>query len=100
MGDVVGQPKSKDSSGRGMDGGKVTYEGVEYDHVFHIDVDEGVVLKLPYNKGQDPYKGTFAQMIVQIYITYWQYVHSLQSPKTSFTNTTYHKTICSRLPTS
>ena len=32
------------------------FEGVEYDHVFHIDIDEGVVLKLPYNNGQDPYK--------------------------------------------
>ena len=56
VGDVVGQPKSKDSSGRGKDGGKVMYEGVEYDHVFHIDIDEGVVLKLPYNIGQDPFQ--------------------------------------------
>ena len=32
------------------------FEGVEYDHVFHIDIDEGVVLKLPYNNGQDPYR--------------------------------------------
>jgi phospholipase A-2-activating protein len=55
VGDVVGQPKGKDSSGRGKDGGKITFEGVEYDHVFHIDVDEGIVLKLPYNNGQDPY---------------------------------------------
>ena len=38
-----------------MGGGRVTFEGVEYDHVFHIDIDEGVVLKLPYNNGQDPY---------------------------------------------
>ena len=56
VGDVVGQPKSKDSSGKGKDGGKVMYEGVEYDHVFHIDIDEGVVLKLPYNIGQDPFQ--------------------------------------------
>ncbi len=32
------------------------FEGVEYDHVFHIDIDEGVVLKLPYNNGQEPYR--------------------------------------------
>ena len=32
------------------------FEGVEYDHVFHIDIDEGVVLKLPYNNGQDPFR--------------------------------------------
>ena len=29
---------------------------MEYDHVFSIDIDEGVVLKLPYNNGQDTYK--------------------------------------------
>jgi len=56
IGDVVGQPKTSDPSGRGKDGGRVTFEGVEYDHVFHIDIDEGVVLKLPYNNGQDTYK--------------------------------------------
>ena len=72
---MVGQPKNKDPSGRGLQGGKVMYEGVEYgkiiffpffskimllwifiDHVFHIDIDEGVVLKLPYNNGEDPYE--------------------------------------------
>jgi len=31
---------------------KTLYEGVEYDYVFNIDIDDGVVLKLPYNKGQ------------------------------------------------
>lgn len=56
IGDYVGQPKKKDPSGRGLGGGRVTYEGVEYDHVFNIDIDEGVVLKLPYNNDQDPYK--------------------------------------------
>ena len=30
VGDVVGQPKNKDPSGRGLQGGKVMYEGVEY----------------------------------------------------------------------
>ena len=40
VGDVVGQPKAKDPSGRGLQGGKVTYEGSEYDHVFHIDIGE------------------------------------------------------------
>ena len=38
VGDVVGEPKSKDPSGKGKDGGRVTYEGVEYDHVFSIDI--------------------------------------------------------------
>ena len=56
VGDVVGQPKTKDPSGRGLQGGKVMYEGKEYDHVFHIDIDEGVVLKLPYNNGEEPYE--------------------------------------------
>ena len=56
VGDVVGQPKSKDPSGRGLKGGKVMYEGKEYDHVFHIDIDEGVVLKLPYNNGEEPFE--------------------------------------------
>lgn len=55
VGDVVGEPKSKDPSGKGKDGGRVTYEGVEYDHVFSIDIADGVVLKLPYNIGQDPF---------------------------------------------
>lgn len=32
------------------------YEGKEYDHVFHIDIDEGVVLKLPYNNGEEPFE--------------------------------------------
>ena len=31
------------------------FEGKEYDHVFHIDIDEGVVLKLPYNCTEEPY---------------------------------------------
>ena len=56
VGDVIGQPKKPNPSGRGKDGGKVFFEGQEYDHVFHIDIDEGVVLKLPYNNGQDPYR--------------------------------------------
>lgn len=56
VGDVIGQPDSADKTGRGKDGGRVMFEGVEYDHVFHIDIDEGVVLKLPFNNGQDPYR--------------------------------------------
>lgn len=38
------------------------YEGKEYDFVFDIDVDEGKVLKLPYNRDQDPY--TVAQKFI------------------------------------
>ncbi len=54
IGDVVGQP-GKDSGNKfsAPGGGKVTYEGKEYDYVFDIDVEDGVVLKLPYNLDTD-----------------------------------------------
>jgi len=53
IGDVVGEPdKSGETPGPG---GKTMFEGKEYDHVFHIDIDEGVVLKLPYNCTEEPY---------------------------------------------
>merc|ERR1712029_152261 len=52
IGDVVGEPdKSGETAGAG---GKTMFEGEEYDHVFHIDIDEGVVLKLPYNNSEEP----------------------------------------------
>ncbi|XP_001606091.3 phospholipase A-2-activating protein isoform X3 [Nasonia vitripennis] len=36
--------------------GKPTLNGVQYDYVFSVDIEEGKpFLKLPYNKGQDPY---------------------------------------------
>lgn len=37
-------------------GDKTTYEGKSYDFVFSVDVEDGKPpLKLPYNKGEDPY---------------------------------------------
>lgn len=36
--------------------GKPMLNGVQYDYVFSVDIEEGApLLKLPYNKGQDPY---------------------------------------------
>ncbi len=55
IGDVVGEPgKSDGGQGSAPDGGKVTYEGKEYDFVFDIELDDtGGKLKLPYNKSED-----------------------------------------------
>ena len=44
-----------DEDGKGGGNGKVTYMGKEYDYVFKIDIDEGRMLKLPYNVDQDPW---------------------------------------------
>ena len=57
IGDVVGQPEGggKANNGAAPAGGKVTYEGREYDFVFDIDIDDGVVLKLPYNRTDEPW---------------------------------------------
>ena len=52
IGDVVGQPGQK-TNGAAPGGGKVTFEGKEYDYVFDIDIDDGKVLKLPYNRSED-----------------------------------------------
>lgn len=60
IGDVTGSAKGQ--NGAAPDGGKIMYEGKEYDFVFDIDVDEGKVLKLPYNRDQDPY--TVAQKFI------------------------------------
>lgn len=57
----MGQPDGK-TNGAAAGGGKVTYEGQEYDFVFDIDIDEGVVLKLPYNRTDDPW--TAAQKFI------------------------------------
>jgi len=32
-----------------------TYEGVEYDYVFDVELEDGNSRKLPYNRGQNPY---------------------------------------------
>ena len=56
IGDVVGQPEQGASNGfSAPGGGKVTYEGKEYDYVFDIDADNGLMLKLPYNLSVDPW---------------------------------------------
>ena len=48
IGDVVG--------GTPKNSGKQLYNGMEYDYVFSVDIEDGVPpLKLPYNKGQDPF---------------------------------------------
>ena len=47
---MVGQPDT-DGSGAAPGGGKVTFEGQEYDFVFDIDLEDmGRKLKLPYNR--------------------------------------------------
>lgn len=43
-------------AGNSSKGAKQLYNGIEYDYVFDVDVQEGVPpLKLPYNNGQDPW---------------------------------------------
>jgi len=50
IGDVVGQPGKDD----GHKGGKVTFEGKEYDYVWDVELDDtGGKLKLPYNRSED-----------------------------------------------
>lgn len=40
----------------GNDPGKQLYNGVEYDYVFSVDIQDGIPpLKLPYNKSEDPW---------------------------------------------
>ncbi|XP_058792749.1 phospholipase A-2-activating protein isoform X2 [Phymastichus coffea] len=48
IGDVVG--------GNPANSSKTLHNGIEYDYVFSVDIQDGVPpLKLPYNKGQDPW---------------------------------------------
>ncbi|KAG5881794.1 hypothetical protein JTB14_037091 [Gonioctena quinquepunctata] len=50
VGEVLGGTDKDDS-------GKTTYEGKSYDYVFSVDVEDGKPpVKLPFNKGDDPYK--------------------------------------------
>ena len=52
----MGQPEQGASNGfSAPGGGKVTFEGKEYDYVFDIDADNGLMLKLPYNLSVDPW---------------------------------------------
>ncbi|CAL7942520.1 unnamed protein product [Xylocopa violacea] len=51
IGDVMGA-----SGGSAATSGKLLYNGIEYDYVFSVDIQDGVPpLKLPYNNGQDPW---------------------------------------------
>ncbi|XP_011697767.1 PREDICTED: phospholipase A-2-activating protein [Wasmannia auropunctata] len=51
IGDVMGA-----SGGTAATSGKQLYNGIEYDYVFSVDIQDGVPpLKLPYNKNQDPW---------------------------------------------
>ncbi|XP_018497325.1 phospholipase A-2-activating protein [Galendromus occidentalis] len=50
IGDVVGSPDGSSA------GGKIMFEGKEYDHVFNVDIDDNAKpLKLPYNLTDDPW---------------------------------------------
>ncbi|CAG9833993.1 unnamed protein product [Diabrotica balteata] len=50
VGEVLGGTDKNDS-------GKTMYEGQHYDYVFSVDVEDGKPpLKLPFNKGDDPYQ--------------------------------------------
>ncbi|XP_046617824.1 phospholipase A-2-activating protein isoform X1 [Neodiprion virginianus] len=51
VGDVMGA-----SGGSPATSGKQLYNGMEYDYVFSVDIQDGVPpLKLPYNNGDDPW---------------------------------------------
>ncbi|KAL6437279.1 hypothetical protein ACFW04_005056 [Cataglyphis niger] len=51
IGDVMGASGSTAATS-----GKQLYNGIEYDYVFSVDIQDGVPpLKLPYNKGEDPW---------------------------------------------
>lgn len=51
VGDVTGA-----SGGDQQSSGKTLFEGREYDYVFSVDIEDGKpAIKLPYNKGEDPY---------------------------------------------
>lgn len=51
IGNVMGA-----SGGSVATSGKQLYNGIEYDYVFSVDIQDGVPpLKLPYNNDQDPW---------------------------------------------
>lgn len=51
VGDVMGA-----SGGSPATSGKQLHNGIEYDYVFSVDIQDGVPpLKLPYNNGDDPW---------------------------------------------
>jgi phospholipase A-2-activating protein len=56
VGTVVDGPGGGGGGGGGASsGGPGELNGVKYDKVFDIEIDEGVTLKLGYNHGQNPY---------------------------------------------
>lgn len=51
VGDVMGA-----TGGSNESSGKQLHNGIEYDYVFSVDIQDGVpALKLPYNLNQDPW---------------------------------------------
>lgn len=50
VGEVVGG-----AGGSASTSGKVLHEGKEYDFVFDVELDQGTILKLPYNVCEEPY---------------------------------------------
>lgn len=50
VGEVVGG-----AGGSASTSGKILHEGKEYDYVFDVELDQGSILKLPYNVCEDPY---------------------------------------------
>ncbi|KAK9889755.1 hypothetical protein WA026_007136 [Henosepilachna vigintioctopunctata] len=67
VGDVLGEKKETGNEEKTM------FEGKYYDYVFSIDVEDGKpALKLPFNKGDDPYKSaqTFLEknMLPSVYL--------------------------------
>lgn len=51
IGNVMGA-----SGGSVVTSGKQLYNGIEYDYVFSVDIQDGIPpLKLPYNNDQDPW---------------------------------------------
>ena len=50
VGDMITDPDK--SGAEDLPNGKTMFEGKEYDYIFNIDIDDGVVLKMPYNNDQ------------------------------------------------
>ncbi|KAL3270153.1 hypothetical protein HHI36_009211 [Cryptolaemus montrouzieri] len=58
VGDVLGATKEPSNEG------KTIFEGKYYDYVFSVDVEDGKPpLKLPFNKGDDPYQAAQAFLL-------------------------------------
>ena len=55
---------------------KIYFKGVAYDHVFNVDIAKDVVLKLPYNIGQDPYQ--VAQDFIRKHELPYEYLYHIE----------------------